>query len=136
METLDKLNEINKKLDAIMQLLNRGTPASTARADKDGISENTFVIVSEPKQWASGKGVFCNCKLYGSDDWYSVGISNNVASKANYTPQKGDTVTVRGKIEETEKNGKLYRSVFAVTVTRGFPREEPADCFGNEDVPF
>jgi hypothetical protein len=136
METLEKLNEMDKKLDTIIQLLNRGSSASVSQANKDGISENTFVIMSEPKQWSSGKGVFCNCKLYGSDDWYSVGISSNVASKASYTPKKGDTITVRGKIEENEKNGKLYRSVFAVTVSRGFPHVEPSDSFGNEDVPF
>lgn len=136
METLEKLNEMDKKLDTILQLLNRGRTASAPRANKDGIAETTFVIMSEPKQWSSGKGVFCNCKLYGSDDWYSVGISNNVATKASYTPKKGDTITVRGEIKEEEKNGKVYRSVFAITVERGFPHVEPADSFENMDVPF
>lgn len=144
------LNQINSKLDEVIRLLQNPTlpinlgPVGDFSRGKDGNVTAKLRVMSEPKMWASGKGMFLNCKIAGNadSDWYSVRLTTNVAQKVHdgYTPAKGDVITVRGTLEEKEDDkGILRRSIFAFTVSpHGHNGEVDVahEIRTNEDVPF
>lgn len=149
-------NEIYAINEMVVEILNivksqkaaANAASSGLSSSPDGTVSGAFRVMGEPKQWSSGKGAFLNCKVVGGnkDEWYSVSVTNNVASKvsANYYPNKGDIINVTGKYEEKTEDGKTYRSVFAFRVEpeKSAPTKHPAKTANsnqfddNEDVPF
>lgn len=162
MESAEKLDAIDKKLDTIIELCksNKGTepkPSFGLTIRPDGIATGTVRVTTDPKQWSSGRGAFFSYKDENSNEWVSIGVSNNVAEKVHpgYFPQKGDIVTIRGKYEEQTNpdTAKVYKSVFAFVIAPGtsIPRSEPKQAQpplpapkpapkqqvdDNDDIPF
>lgn len=123
------LNQINAKLDSILQLLKPSCMRpSASNADPsallisaDGSCKGMLRALAEPNQWGSGKGAFIFAKADGSmsDITYSVGITYNVANKVSpgYFPRKGDVFAISGRYEEKNIDGKIYRTIFAYTIS-------------------
>ena len=144
MENTELLNTINTKLDEVLALLKTKAVRSSASEGmtvKGDVLEGDFRVVNEPKVWSSNKGVFVSCKPEGdpTGDWYSIGLTFATAEKVaiGYLPKKGDTIHIRGNYKEEEKNGKVYKSVFAFSVQpKQLPLNAAASVEQNEDVPF
>lgn len=127
---INKLDEITRRLDEIAALLNapahaaqRSAPTSAVggiTVKPDGTAAGMFRVMKEPRRWNSNKGCFVSCIVEGLaiDEWVSVGITDNVASKIapGYTPKKGDVISVSGKYEEQVDGDRTFRSVFAYKV--------------------
>lgn len=143
-ELKNKLNAVEKAVNDILNIVkNQGGESHQLSRASDGTISGVFRVMTDPKQWPSGKGAFLSCKVSGAnnDDWYTVSLTNNVASKVSpsYFPTKGDTIAVTGKYEEKNENGKTYRSIFAFRVTPGSaaPATKNTKQFDdNEDLPF
>lgn len=148
MENTELLNTINAKLDEVVLLLKAKTSPNSLVSVSGGMElkgdviSGEFHVTTEPKPWSSGKGAFVSCKPEGdpTGDWYSIGITYATSEKVapGYFPKKGDVLFIRGNYKEEEKNGKVYKSIFAFSVK---PKQLPlntnqAAVEDNEDVPF
>lgn len=144
------LNQINNKLDEVLSLLKNPplpmnlAPAGNFNRGKDGSVTAKLRVMTVPKMWTSGKGMFLDCKISGNadSDWYSVRLTTNVAQKVRqgYIPAKGDIITVRGTLEEKEDDkGIMRRSIFAFSVKpHAFNGDVDVaqEMNQDEDVPF